>query len=346
MNETETRGRKKTDKEPVSKKQAQVRAAQRAFQERKRLHVERLERRVQELEAANAVLTLASKSASSQSFCVNCLAAIQAGPVKKDLDQIFALQPMHFVSTDTTTHGHAIHSLNSATMDVEAPLDSKFTAAVFASANPSTTQLLSSDPSLESNTPALSAFNNEDWLEQDPISNESQPTCKSAVEMFGPVHSEFVRYVINSIPSLRDFGYANSLLDIFEEQAHFTDKGKVQRSMVVLMQNWVKMIEHCTDPVERRIIYEMDEIFHEINRDHMRYYYGLGAKAAENLAKSRTTSVFQHTAESESLRKSLNLISSFKDAGHIIDELCAVYFQVLSCSFCPKTKGMLIVILD
>ncbi|KAI8829533.1 hypothetical protein BJ741DRAFT_622648 [Chytriomyces cf. hyalinus JEL632] len=352
----ETRGRKKTNAEPVNKKQAQVRAAQRAFQERKRLHVERLERRVHELEAANAVLALANKSANNPAFCVNCLAAIQGEPGKKDLDPILASNPIHFVNTDITTHGHALHSFNSAAMDVEVPFDSKFTPALFqidASAN-LTTHLLASEPSLESNTPTLSAFNNEDWLEQEPMSNERQqpqPACKSAVEMFGPVHSEFVRYVINSIPSLRDFGYANTLLDIFEEQAQFTDKAKVQRSMVILMQNWVKMIEHCKDPAERRIIYEMDEIFHEINRDHMvwffqfpfhvrkrslifnlsakpqRYYYGLGAKAAENFAKSRTTAVLQLTDESESLRKRLNLIPSFKDAGPLIDELCAVYFH-------------------
>ncbi|KAI8841037.1 hypothetical protein BJ741DRAFT_575376 [Chytriomyces cf. hyalinus JEL632] len=332
MNETETRGRKKTNNQPASKKQAQVRAAQRAFQDRKRLHVERLERRVQELEAANATLSLANKSGNAPIFCASCLAPIHAVPAQPSLEQMLGSNQLH----SSLVSDNMAYAFNHV-VGMDSELETSFMSyPLLKSASAELSSFSLSSP--DSVTHTLTTSNPDDWLEQD--SNgiaEQQTTDKSAVEMFGPVHTEFARYILNTIPSLRNSTYAHQLLDLFEEQASYRDKAKVQRSMITFMQIWARMMEHCTDPAERRIIYEVDEIFHEVNRDHMtdpsvgknlqRYYYALGAKAAERFAKSQPGSVLKHTAESESLRRALHLIPSFQNAGNLIDELCVVYFQ-------------------
>ncbi|KAJ3244680.1 hypothetical protein HDU78_010588 [Chytriomyces hyalinus] len=335
MNETETRGRKKTNIQPASKKQAQVRAAQRAFQDRKRLHVERLERRVQELEAENAALRLANESGNAPTFCANCLAPIHAVPIQPSLEQMLGSNLLQSpLASDNMPYAF------NHVVGMDSELETSFMSnPLLKSASAELSVFSLSSP--ESVTHTLTTSNPDDWLEQDSNGiNERQTrdsTNKSAVEMFGPVHTEFARYILNTIPSLRNSSYACQLLDLFEEQASYRDKAKVQRSMIIFMQIWAKMMEHCTDPAERRIIYEVDEIFHEVNRDHMtdpsvgqnlqRYYYALGAKAAEKFAKSQTASVLKHTAESETLRRTLHLIPSFQNAGNLIDELCVVYFQ-------------------
>ncbi|KAJ3404935.1 hypothetical protein HDU80_002141 [Chytriomyces hyalinus] len=315
MNETETRGRKKTNIQPASKKQAQVRAAQRAFQDRKRLHVERLERRVQELEAENAALSLANKSANTPAFCANCLAPIHAVPTQPSLEQMLG---SNLLQSPLASDNMAYAFNHVVGMDSE--LETSFMSnPLLKSASAELSVFSLSSP--ESVTHTLTTSNPDDWLEQDSNGiNEQQTrdstTDKSAVEMFGPVHTEFARYILNTIPSLRNSTYARQLLDLFEEQASYRDKAKVQRSMIIFMQIWAKMMEHCTDPAERRIIYEVDEIFHEVNRDHM-----------TDPSVCQTGSVLKHTAESESLRRTLHLIPSFQNAGNLIDELCVVYFQ-------------------
>ncbi|KAJ3239613.1 hypothetical protein HDU81_005594 [Chytriomyces hyalinus] len=268
MNETETRGRKKTNSQPASKKQAQVRAAQRAFQDRKRLHVERLERRVQELEAANAALSLANKSGNAPLFCANCLAPIHAVPTEPSMEQMLGSNQL-ITPLVSDSMAYAFNHV----MGMDSELDPLLVSnPLLTSESMKLGTFALSSP--ESVTHTITTSNPDDWLEQDLNGmTEQQHTRdssnKSAVEMFGPVHTEFARYILNTIPSLRNSPYAHQLLDLFEEQASYRDKAKVQRSMIIFMQIWAKMMEHCTDPAERRIIYEVDEIFHEVNRDHM-----------------------------------------------------------------------------
>ncbi|KAI8615917.1 hypothetical protein BC830DRAFT_1168235 [Chytriomyces sp. MP71] len=398
LRSTETRGRKRVETEPQSKKQAQVRAAQRKFQERKKQLVDGLRQRVAELEAENAALrrmkgplpAMGHRSAhySQRPFrcpdcvCPNCVhpshssppsratdaAARWRAPLIPSVDPMALDAPLNLSSSLVPLIEPSLAPVSTPTDDllqslISTPADGIFQALRFGNGGrmgPAASmpdQPAASPSPSNTGTPVFPRTKSEEWLDvvQDAFpsrkharANTRHPAvaAQSASEMYGEPRVEFARYILKKIPSLQGCVYVDHLFDVFLQQAACRERKTIEASMIYLLYAWCKIMAIVTDPAERRLIYEMDEIFHNINHNHMIYYYGIGAQASETFEE--LVGNMEPPQASEGLKHDLLNIPSFHNevAAKAINELCYLYYGPINAEMRFFRVGHLIQILQ
>ncbi|KAI8612861.1 hypothetical protein BC830DRAFT_1134838 [Chytriomyces sp. MP71] len=276
------RGRKPAASDAETRRQQTVRNAQRAFQDRKRMYVMNLEQRVDELTRELARLTAAADKEDRKNLLVqNTIpneAIISSLVVESGTGTFQECPTCQASKIQVQFYQNQVAALDRRLASYTSPAELLRTHHLLPRGLPPQPSSVSSTPSISNGGTTM-----DEWTD---IVIPVTQLSKSATELYGPVSTNFLKVIVqNSILPLKDDKYVDICLESLEACARSKDKMEIARYLARIYQCWYHAMDLCRSESDRRVLFELDEIFHALYRKHMDVIYSVARELSGEISQ-------------------------------------------------------------
>ncbi|KAJ3265956.1 hypothetical protein HDU77_003046 [Chytriomyces hyalinus] len=296
-------GRKRSAAPASTRTAALSRIRQREFRELEQTVAQQKER----IKALEMLITSASPAS-----CGNCAVL---------LDRIFTLETMQFNNTiiAAATNGFPINTIPTSpfgTLLNQLPINSGGADSVM--------EDLFASASVTPENAGDSLING--WYDI----QETRP--KNAIELFGPLDTEFTRKAMKTLPSLKNCKYVDELMDLFLVQGRCSEPKTIRKYILKIVQVRYKLMDACS-LVDRQAVIEIWEVFFKRNTKHHKFWNSIMSDSKKSSSPTPTvTSPSQpqvlENDQARLFKQTVQTIPSLQDqeTDEMVDELCAIFW--------------------
>ncbi|KAJ3242293.1 hypothetical protein HDU81_005045 [Chytriomyces hyalinus] len=262
---------------------------------------------------------------------INSVSPASCGNCAVLLDRIFTLETMQFNSNMIAAATNGFPPINPiptspfSTLLNTLPMDSGGTDAVM--------EDLFASTSVAPESAGDSLING--WYDI----QETRP--KNAIELFGPLDTEFTRKAMKTLPSLKNCKYVDELMDLFLVQGRCSEPKTIRKYILKIVQVRYKLMDACS-LLDRQAVIEIWEVFFKRNTKHhvsilmcMRPKFWNSIMSDSKKSSSPTPTISSPSQpqvlendQARLFKQTVQAIPSLQDqeTDEMVDELCTIFW--------------------